>query len=1195
MLIREIFNKDINRNINGVIQVDQNEERVIAQEVGEYVVTGELREHFRHFFQAYAKAFCEPTNGIGVWISGFFGSGKSHFLKMLSYLLENHKIGATDTVSMFAEKFADAPDIYELIQACTQYETQTILFNIDVEGSINKDNTAVMRVFAKMFYRSLGFADDLSIARFEFYLEKEGKTQAFRQAYFAKTGKEWVQQRKAFLLNRSKIIATMVETLGYAEADAIDWFDNKTKNKQYSDEDFSIKALSDDIKWYLDTKPENFRLLFMIDEVGQYVGINDDYLLNLQSLVEKIGSTCGNKVWVMCTGQQALDDIIKLRVDKFSRIIARFETILSLSSASADEVIQKRILEKTEPAAAALQTAFAQKDSVLRNLFTFSSETVGMVRGFEQADEFSSYYPFVPYQFYLLQRVFTEIRLHGNIGKHQSGSERSMLSAFKEAAQQLQEQEIGALAPFYLFYDTIKAFLDNPIRLVIDNCEKAVKAELGLEEGDAELLKLLYLLKYVGKDVPANLDNLVILMAEQIDVDKKLLRERLARALSRLENQNYIDNISGVYRFLTNEEQDVQKEINNTAVEPVKVVGAIGTIIVDNICKNRKVHKGKKDFDYDVRVDDTNIGQPRSEMILQFYTNINERSNMRFMNSDNKVIIDLAELDYYKKLETAQKIRTYVKKNNINDMTDSLRGIVSNYQSKASQYEREAVEMLNEAIAKGDFYVAGDKADVTGDVHLKIDTAMQKLVECVYNKYSLLDYQPDSESALTAILQGQAGVGLGEGFEQNDRAADEMQEHLQWNLNISKRIVMADLLKRYQSKPFGWRELDVVAVVAKLLYEQRAQAKYQGKVLKPEDKNLAELLRKRAAIGELQVSCKVSASATLLKNVHALLAELLRKMDVPLDEDGLVRYIIEHFSELRKQYKEMQDNYHGNTSKYPDYSYVQQAVGLLQLIINQQNDSLALLNSVKQYEDALFTMRDRMEDICSFFEHQREVFDAAVKTVADYTDDNDYLDEASRKALDKMRLYTKVKDNFNYNKIAELPKLNQQVQTYHRAKLAEKRAELLASLATLKQDFLAEVDKHKAACTANAELAGRVQQLVENAQAYFGRQETSINSISQLIKLEGKEKQLLDTTTNYLTQLQLAVQTKPKEEPKPAPAAKVATPATPVQKQSVKSCNKWNLVTPATIASDEDIENYVQQVRQRIKLLKGSADVLEIK
>ena len=151
---------------------------------------------------------------------------------------------------------------------------------------------------------------------------------------------------------------------------------------------------------------------------------------------------------------------------------------------------------------------------MLKNLFSFT-ESVKDIRGYNGAAEFARNFPFVPYQFILMQKVFAEIRKHGNSGKHLSGGERSMLSGFQEAAQKIEDKNEYSLAPFHLFYDTVHTFLDSSIRQVIERAERAAEAGHGLEMQDVAVLKLLYLVRYVD-DVKATLDNLVILMADKI-------------------------------------------------------------------------------------------------------------------------------------------------------------------------------------------------------------------------------------------------------------------------------------------------------------------------------------------------------------------------------------------------------------------------------------------------------------------------------------------------------------------------------------------------------------------------------------------------------------------------------------------------------------------------------------------------------
>ena len=114
-----------------------------------------------------------------------------------------------------------------------------------------------------------------------------------------------------------------------------------------------------------------------------------------------------------------------------------------------------------------------------------------------------------------------------------------MLSGFQEAAQRVQERDEYTLVPFFMFYDTVHSFLDSSIRRVVERCERAAEQGHGLEMNDVDVLKLLYLVRYID-DIPANLDNIVILMADDIRSDKITMREKVRESLNRLQSQNYI-------------------------------------------------------------------------------------------------------------------------------------------------------------------------------------------------------------------------------------------------------------------------------------------------------------------------------------------------------------------------------------------------------------------------------------------------------------------------------------------------------------------------------------------------------------------------------------------------------------------------------------------------------------------------------
>ena len=179
MKIKDMFAKKIDREIQGVIIVGQGEDANVSQELEEYVVTRELQKHFADFYSAYKKGIVGTTPKMGVWISGFFGSGKSHFLKILSYLLENRQVGDRKAMDYFVEdkKIVD-PMVLADMKLAADTPTDVILFNIDskseTNGKQNKD--AIVNVFLKVFNQMQGFCGSIPhVADLERRLSEEGR------------------------------------------------------------------------------------------------------------------------------------------------------------------------------------------------------------------------------------------------------------------------------------------------------------------------------------------------------------------------------------------------------------------------------------------------------------------------------------------------------------------------------------------------------------------------------------------------------------------------------------------------------------------------------------------------------------------------------------------------------------------------------------------------------------------------------------------------------------------------------------------------------------------------------------------------------------------------------------------------------------------------------------------------------------
>lgn len=1202
MIIRDIFEEDINRNINGVVKVTQDDTDVLVQELEEYVITRDLKKHFATFFQNYSKSFQVKTSDIGVWISGFFGSGKSHFLKMLSYLLANREVQGLRTVDRFQKKFEDDPETYRLIQSVTKGHTDTILFNIDTEGSINKDSTAVLRVFAKMFYNYQGFyGEDLKLAKLEQHIQEQGKTEEFRRVFEEKNGSSWLDSRDSYVFFEDDIVEALCEVLGMSEEAAHNWFNGSETVET------SIAKLVSEIKEYADRQPEDFRLLFMVDEVGQYVGSDTSLLINLQSLVEEIGSKCGGKVWVVCTGQEAIDEIIKARVNEFSRIQARFKTRLSLTSSSADEVIQKRILKKTPAAEQELQESFQRNDSVLRNLFTFTSAMSDM-KGYEGEESFTVNYPFIPYQFIIMQKVFSEIRKHGNSGKHLSGGERSMLSGFQEAAQRIQERDGNALVPFYYFYDTVHTFLDSSIRNVIERCQRAAEDGNGIHTEDVDVLKLLYLIRYIPEDLPANLDNIVILMADDIRMDKVTMREKMRNSLERLVNQNYIGRDVDTYKFLTDEEQDIQKEIyTNTQVDTADIVNQIGNIIYGEIYTNHKFRYGQTDFAFDRKVDSCTYGSSGNGMELQILTVVTdeyEKDPMKLMAySKGKAIVVLAETSYFESLENVAKVKKYMKQQDLTRISSTAREIIQRHQELAKEYEEEAKKELQEAIAGAELYVDGDhlsgkKRDAKG----RIDQALEYLVSQIYKELHLINKNYESDQDIRAILRGDHKLGMemngvSIGAIPNQAAADKMEEFLVVKDMQKIPVSMEDIHRNYQNAPYGWREVDIAAVAAMLIYDQKVTIKYGGETIRPDHPRLPDMLRKRTETGKTMIQKRQIVSEQKLRQARDILREYLNVMDVPADEDGLVSYIVERFTLQRNHYQELEQRYRNH--KYPDYALVKEGVKLTENVLSQQKDNMSLVNRVIEKEDDLLDNKEDLEQVEEFFRNQVQVFDEAAALDEQLREDRDYLrsDEDAQQALNQIRKITQVESQQKsiYQRVPELNNLMNRVKEGHQKLLQAKQKEMLEVVRECMSAVHASGAGHK-----------ECGELLDRADRYFDGKKQEIQQKQVLALLDGLVVNLWNMRDQFVRNMEdlKRENAKPKVNPKPAvkkveteaikkePASPQNTPVPP--KKVYRPVHKASFPA-ATLESEADVDAYVENIRKLLLRMMKDRDGVELK
>ena len=357
--------------------------------------------------------------------------------------------------------------------------------------------------------------------------------------------------------------------------------------------------------------------------------------------------------------------------------------------------------------------------------------------------------------------------------------------------------------------------------------------------------------------------------------------------------------------------------------------------------------------------------------------------------SKGQAIVVLSDTAYYESIEKAMKIRWYVKQRNVAQLPKSMQDIIKVQQEEAARYEAVAVEELQKAIEKAEFYVDGEHLDIkANDVKNRIDQALEYLVTHVYSELDLIDKNAESDKDILDILNGTV-ISL-QGTEPNRDAAAKVEEFLFMRDRQNLPTSMNDIQSRYQAIPYGWREIDVAAVVALLIYQQKVTIKYGGTTIQPNNPKLPDMLRKKSEIGKTSISKRHVVTAIKKKQVKDLLREYFDVMDVPDDEDGLVAFIVEKFEAQKAHYEELDAKYNCDR-KYPDRNKVQKGIKLVTDVLTQQKDNIALIDRILKLENDLLDSKEDLQNVEGFFKNQVQIFDAADQMEKDLRNELEYL------------------------------------------------------------------------------------------------------------------------------------------------------------------------------------------------------------
>ena len=868
--MRDIFEKPVDRSIDGVIKAD--DEASLRTELDEYVITGEIGQRLEQFLDAYNNY----RTANGVWISGFFGSGKSHLLKMLALLLENREVDGVKAFDIFAEKLKDEPMLAGALRKAVSIPSKSILFNIDQKADVisKNDVDALLSVFQKVFDEMCGYyGKQPHIAKFERQLDERGQFDAFKAAFLELSGKSWeTRGREEALLEGRNIAAAFAQATGTDAADAKDILSQYRKDTRVSIEDFA-----NTVKTWIDRQAPNFRLNFFVDEVGQYIADNVKLMTNLQTIAESLNTKCKGQAWIIVTAQQAITEVVgdmtARQENDFSKIQARFANRMPLNSADVAEVIQRRLLSKTDAAQIMLGNLHDKEENNLKTLFDFADGSIRL-KNYRDRGHFVASYPFPPYQYTLFQMAITSLSQHNAFeGKHSSVGERSMLGVFQEVAKALADCPVGGLATFDLMFEGIRTALKSSVQQSIQIAERNLDDPFAVR-----VLKALFLVKYV-KEFKPTVRNISILLLSEFEADQAGQRRKIEDALALLERETYIQRNGEVYEFLTNEEKDVEAEIKALDVDPTEISKELETLAFDTILKHRKIKHLTTGYEYPFsrRLDDHLLGR-EYELAINIISPFNDDAaspdavRMRNLGREELAIVLQPDVRFIRDLTLFRQTDKFIRQSRSGSPQPGRDRIIL---EKGEQNGRRAKDLelrLRKLMATARLFVRGDELDIGGDEpQERTVKAFQALVDKVYVNLPMLrgvNYvEADIAKAASpsSTLFGEAGTGLTE-------SELDVLNHIQGQARNGVKVSAKYLTERFGAKPYGWPAVATLCITASLSGKGKCEARSDGTPL--EGAELARGLNNSHMLGNILLTPQLEFTASQIRAAKDLYKEL---------------------------------------------------------------------------------------------------------------------------------------------------------------------------------------------------------------------------------------------------------------------------------------------------------------------------------
>ena len=990
---KELYLKDIYRPIEGVIKA--NDDRHLLQELEEYVLTNELlgisnkNKMLPGLFDELTKS---NFNG-SIWISGYFGSGKSHLLKMLSLVLQNKEINGVQCSDVFAKKATEDFELERNIRKVAKVPTESILFNIAAKSdgitSMGSTIDPVLSIFLKVFNELLGY-DPLNpeIAEVERHLSSIGQYDFFKTEYQKRFNKSWEKGREAIFLNQHELAEIFAEIKSISTTEANSFIDNLINNYK-----LDIEGFGELVSKYIQTKQTGFRLIFCVDEVGQFIAENVRLMLSLQTIAETLSFKTHGQSFLIVTSQNDLNatigDLNARQAHDFSRIQGRFAVKLPLTSANADEVIQKRLLLKNEDSNKRLNGIYDKEQNNVKTLLKFNDGS-RQYQTYRDAEHFINTYPFIPYQFDLFQAAIKALSDHNAfIGSQQSVGERSMLGVFQQVAKTYAEKDVENIVLFSQMYEGIKDVLQSNIQSDILQADRSLQSELA-----KDVLKALFLVKYV-KGFQATVGNISILMLPKFDVDLSSYHKQIQEALNLLESQTYIQRSAGdLYEYLTNQEKDVENEIKSTDIDPSAPVELLAEYLFDEILRDSKVKldSNNQPYEFGKKLDDNVIHRDK-DFYVNFITPLNVNAvttgniNMWSAGRPYDLIVYLPEdKRLFDELRLIKKTEKYIQTTNSPSLDATKQRILSERAQQNQDRKRTVLNQLKESIGDARMFLSGSELVDIGsrDPKTKITQGVQQLIKTIYTNLRMLTVD-FTEAHLQKIVQSQDDVLFKDALQEMEV---EVLNRIQRNKASNERTTIKNLIETFNARPYGWYQTAVLCIIAKLYKRNKISLKKDSNSL--DDKAVLEALNKSNQFGNTIIELEEDIQNSQVQKLKSFYQEYFNEPNLGNEPKEVSRLFKQR---LEKEVKELTEIY-VQRNRFAFLESIGEPLSRLRLVAEKEHPYF--FNALDQYQDGLLDDKENMLEAVKKFMNgaQKDIFESVLL----YLDSNNanftYIDKA---------------------------------------------------------------------------------------------------------------------------------------------------------------------------------------------------------